>query len=142
MPKDNIQRAIKKATDKDTSDYKEVTFGCGPHGIAVYVETTTDNNNRTVTSIRSDFAHNGGNLGTTGNVEFYSIGFAFNIKGGESEELELELIDFGAEEIEVDEDQIIIRLLLNVWSLQKQLNQWVMKFWNLDLIEFLQQLLS
>ena len=83
MPKDNIARAIKKATDKDTSDYKEVTFeGYGPHGIAVYVETTTDNNNRTVASIRSDFAHNGGNLGTTGNVEFlfHRVCF-FNIQG-------------------------------------------------------------
>ena len=83
MPKDNIARAIKKATDKDTSDYKEVTFeGYGPHGIAVFVETTTDNNNRTVASIRSDFSHNGGNLGTTGNVEFlFNRVCFFNING-------------------------------------------------------------
>ena len=80
MPKDNIQRAIKKATDKDTSDYKEVTFeGYGPHGIAVYVETTTDNNNRTVASIRSDFAHNGGTLGLLVMLSFYLIEFAFLI---------------------------------------------------------------
>ncbi len=126
MPKDNIARAIKKATDKDTSDYKEVTFeGYGPHGIAVFVETTTDNNNRTVASIRSDFAHNGGNLGTSGNVEFlFNRVCFFNIKGDgvDSEELELELIDFGAEEIEVDEDQIIITASFESFgSLQKQL---------------------
>ena len=59
--KDNIERAIKKATDKDTSDYKEVTFeGYGPHGIAVYVETATDNNNRTVANVRSHFSRGGG----------------------------------------------------------------------------------
>ena len=63
MPKDNIERAIKKATDKDTSDYKEVTFeGYGPHGIAVYVETATDNNNRTVANVRSHFNRGGGQL--------------------------------------------------------------------------------
>ena len=126
MPKDNIQRAIKKATDKDTSDYKEVTFeGYGPHGIAVFVETTTDNNNRTVASIRSDFNHNGGNLGTTGNVEFlFNRVCFFNIKGEgvDAEDLELELIDFGAEEIEVDENQIIITASFESFGgLQKQL---------------------
>lgn len=126
MPKDNIERAIKKATDKDTTDFKEVTFeGYGPHGIAVYVETTTDNNNRTVASIRSDFNHNGGNLGTTGNVEFlFNRVCFFNIKAEEldPEELELELIDFGAEEIEVDEDQIIITAPFGAFGqLQKQL---------------------
>ena len=126
MPKDNIARAIKKATDKDTSDYKEVTFeGYGPHGVAVFVETTTDNNNRTVASIRSDFSHNGGNLGTTGNVEFlFNRVCFFNIKseGFDPEDLELELIDYGAEEIEVDEDQIIITAPFESFgSLQKQL---------------------
>ena len=126
MPKDNIQRAIKKATDKDTSDYKEVTFeGYGPHGIAIFVETTTDNNNRTVASIRSDFNHNGGNLGTTGNVEFlFKKVCFFNIKAEsvDAEELELELIDFGAEEIEVDENLIIITASFESFGeLQKQL---------------------
>ena len=112
MPKDNIARAIKKATDKDTSNYKEVTFeGYGPHGIAVFVETATDNNNRTVARIRSDFAHNGGNLGTSGNVEFlFNRVCFFNVNGAEQdpEELELELIDYGAEEIEIDGETIII----------------------------------
>jgi len=112
MPKDNIARAIKKATDKDTSSYKEVTFeGYGPHGVAFFVETATDNNNRTVASVRSDFAHNGGNLGTTGSVEFlFNRVCFFNIcsEGQDPEELELELIDYGAEEIEVDDSTIII----------------------------------
>jgi YebC/PmpR family DNA-binding regulatory protein len=112
MPKDNIARAIKKATDKDTSSYKEVTFeGYGAHGVAFFVETATDNNNRTVASVRSDFAHNGGNLGTTGSVEFlFNRVCFFNIssEGQDPEELELELIDYGAEEIEVDDLTIII----------------------------------
>ena len=79
MPKDNIERAIKKATDKDTSDYKEVTFeGYGPHGIAVYVETATDNNNRTVANVRSHFNRGGGQLGTTGSVNSSSTACAFS----------------------------------------------------------------
>ena len=128
MPKDNIARAIKKATDKDTSNYKEVTFeGYGPHGVAVYVETATDNNNRTVASIRSDFSHNGGNLGTTGNVEFlFNRVCFFNLKGEgqDPEDLELELIDYGAEEIEVDGDTIIVTAPFGSFGgLQKKLEE-------------------
>ena len=114
MPKDNIERAIKKATDKDTSDYKEVTFeGYGPHGIAVYVETATDNNNRTVANVRSHFNRSGGQLGTTGSVEFmFNRMCFFNIEdnGADLDDLTLELIDVGAEEVERDEEanQIII----------------------------------
>jgi YebC/PmpR family DNA-binding regulatory protein len=126
MPKDNIERAIKKATDKDTSEFKEVTFeGYGPHGIAMFVETTTDNNNRTVASVRSDFSHNAGNLGTTGNVEFlFNRVCFFNIKGEgvDTDDLELELIDYGAEEIEADEDLVIITAPFESFgSVQKQL---------------------
>ena len=114
MPKDNIERAIKKATDKDTSDYKEVTFeGYGPHGIAVYVETATDNNNRTVANVRSHFNRGGGQLGTTGSVEFmFNRMCFFNIadQGTDLDELTLDLIDVGAEEVERDEEakQIIV----------------------------------
>ena len=114
MPKDNIERAIKKATDKDTSDYKEVTFeGYGPHGIAVYVETATDNNNRTVANVRSHFNRGGGQLGTTGSVEFmFNRMCFFNIvdQGADLDDMTLELIDVGAEEVERDEDasQIIV----------------------------------
>jgi len=126
MPKDNIERAIKKATDKDTSNYKEVTFeGYGPHGIAMFIETATDNNNRTVASIRSDFSHNLGNLGTTGNVEFlFNRVCFFNIngEGQDPEELELELIDHGAEEIELDDDIMVITAPFGAFgSVQRQL---------------------
>jgi YebC/PmpR family DNA-binding regulatory protein len=114
MPKDNIERAIKKATDKDTSDYKEVTFeGYGPHGIAIYVETATDNNNRTVANVRSHFNRGGGQLGTTGSVEFmFNRMCFFNLvdNGMDLDDLTLELIDFGAEEVERDEEaqQLIV----------------------------------
>ncbi|MFK7808320.1 MAG: YebC/PmpR family DNA-binding transcriptional regulator [Saprospiraceae bacterium] len=108
MPKDNVERAIKRATDKDTSDYKEVLFeGYGPHGIAVLVETATDNNNRTVANVRSHFNKCNGNLGTSGSVAFmFDRQCQFKIPMQDEldvEELELELIDFGAEEIFVDE---------------------------------------
>ncbi|MDA8695321.1 YebC/PmpR family DNA-binding transcriptional regulator [Flavobacteriales bacterium] len=112
MPKDNIERAIKKATDKDAADLKQVTFeGYGPHGIAVFVETATDNNNRTVANVRSHFNKCNGNLGTTGSVEFmftHVCHFKIGAEGRDAEELELELIDFGAEEIGVVEDGIVI----------------------------------
>ena len=71
MPKDNIERAIKRASDKSTGDFKEIIFeGYGPYGIAIIVETASDNNNRTVANIRSYFNKYGGNLGTAGSVEF------------------------------------------------------------------------
>ena len=112
MPKDNVERAIKKASNKDTSNYKEVLFeGYGPHGIAVLVETATDNNNRTVANVRSYFNKCNGNLGTSGSVEFmFDHTCNFTIPKGEldPEELELEFIDYGAEEIFVDGDNIMI----------------------------------
>lgn len=112
MPKDNIERAIKKATDKDTADYKEITYeGYGPHGIAVFVETATDNNTRTVANVRSYFNKCNGSLGTTGSVEFlFEHKCHFKILKGEldMEELELEMIDFGAEEVFDEEDSIMI----------------------------------
>ena len=108
MPKDNIERAIKKATDKDTSDYKEVVFeGYAPHGIAVLVETATDNNQRTVANVRSYFSKNGGSLGTQGSVEvMFDRQCHFKIAAGELdvEELEFELIDHGAEDVFTEED--------------------------------------
>ena len=111
MPKDNIERAIKRASDKDQSDYKEVNFeGYGPHGIAFLIEAATDNNNRTVANIRSYFTKSGGSLGTPGSTEYmFDHKCVFRMKSDKPvdiEELELELIDFGAEEVfeEVDED--------------------------------------
>ncbi len=112
MPKENVERAIKKATDKDTANYKEVLFeGYAPHGIALLIETATDNNNRTVANIRSYFNKCNGTMGTQGSVEFmFDHTCNFRIAKGEldPEELELELIDFGAEEVFEDEDGILI----------------------------------
>ncbi len=108
MPKENIERAIKKATDKDQADYKEVVYeGYGPHGVAILVETATDNTNRTVANIRSYFNKFGGSLGTSGSVAFmFDHKCVFKIKKNpdiDVEELELELIDYGADEVFVDE---------------------------------------
>ena len=113
MPKENIERAIKKATDKTLGDFKELVYeGYGPFGIAYLVETATDNNTRTVANVRSYFTKCGGSLGTSGSVSFmFDHKCVFRIKeadGMDLEELELELIDYGAEEVfeevEVDED--------------------------------------
>jgi YebC/PmpR family DNA-binding regulatory protein len=113
MPKDNVTRAIKKASDKDTANYKEVLFeGYAPHGIAVLVETATDNNNRTVANVRAAFNKCDGNFGTSGSVVFlFDHTCNFRIAKKENldlEELELELIDFEVEEIFEDEDGIHI----------------------------------
>ncbi len=111
MPKDNVERAIKRATSKDSSDYKEVVYeGYAPHGIAVVVETATDNPTRTVANVRSYFTRNGGSLGTMGMLDFMferKCSFKVAMKEGiEVEELELELIDYGLEEIFVDEGEM------------------------------------
>ncbi|MCG8239614.1 YebC/PmpR family DNA-binding transcriptional regulator [Tenacibaculum finnmarkense] len=114
MPKENVERAIKKAVDKDTSDYKEALFeGYAPHGIAVVVETATDNNNRTVANVRSVFNKCNGNLGTSGSVLFmFDRVCNFTVKKEDItvdlEELELELIDFEVEEVFNDDEGIII----------------------------------
>ena len=112
MPKDNIERAIKKASDKDTSNFKEVLFeGYAPHGIAVLVETATDNNNRSVANIRSFFNKGNGNLGTSGSVEFMfdrSCNFRINPDGLDPEEIELEFIDFGVNEVFIDNDGMLL----------------------------------
>lgn len=112
MPKDNIERAIKRASDKSLGDYKEVLFeGYGPHGIAILIETATDNNTRTVANIRSYFNKCNGSLGVSGSVEFmfdHTCNFCIDPEGLDPEELELEMIDFGAEEVFEDEDGLHI----------------------------------
>ncbi len=113
MPKDNVERAIKRAVEKDMSDYKEIVYeGYGPHGIAFLVETATDNPTRTVANIRSYFNKFGGSLGTSGSVEFmFEKKCVFKIKSTQQlnlEDLEFELIDFGAEEVFADEDSVVI----------------------------------
>ncbi|MDC0909543.1 YebC/PmpR family DNA-binding transcriptional regulator [Flavobacteriaceae bacterium] len=112
MPKDNIERAIKRASDKSQGDYKQVLFeGYGPHGIAILVETATDNNTRTVANIRSYFNKCDGNLGTSGSVVFmfdHICNFKVDKEGLDIEELELDLIDFGVEEVFLEENDILI----------------------------------
>jgi len=113
MPKENIERAIKKATSKDQTDYKEVVYeGYAPYGIAVLVETATDNPTRTVANVRSYFNRSGGSLGTSGCVDYmFEHKCLFKIKNKEGvdiEELELEMIDFGIQEIFEEDDNIII----------------------------------
>ena len=111
MPKENIERAIKKASDKTSENYKEILFeGYGPFGIAIIVETATDNNNRTVANVRSYFNKYEGSLGTAGSVEFMFDRLChFKIRTDlDVEELELDLIDFGIDEVIIDENEILI----------------------------------
>jgi YebC/PmpR family DNA-binding regulatory protein len=118
MPKDRVEAAIKRAMGKDKTDYHEEVYeGYAPHGIALLVETATDNPTRTVANVRMHFNKNGGSLGTSGSVAFmFNHMGEFKVKnnGLDAEELELELIDFGLEEIGEDEDgNIIIRTAYN-----------------------------
>lgn len=114
MPKANVERAIKNATSKDTADYKEILFeGYAPHGIAILVETATDNNNRTVADVRAAFNKCDGAMGTSGSVAFmfdHICNFRINPENKviDMEALELELIDFEVEEVFQDEDGIMI----------------------------------
>ncbi|NLO69873.1 MAG: YebC/PmpR family DNA-binding transcriptional regulator [Porphyromonadaceae bacterium] len=114
MPKDNIERAIKKATGAESNNYEEVSFeGYGPHGIAIFVECTTDNMNRTVGNVRSVFNKNGGSLGTNGSLEFLftRMGVFTILKENMTmdwEELQLEMIEAGAETFEEEENAYFI----------------------------------
>ncbi len=113
MPKDNVERAIKKAVSKDFTGYKEMVYeGYGPHGIAVLVETQTDNPTRTVANVRSAFTRFGGTLGTSGSLSFiFDRKAVFKIKpkeGMDMDELQLELIDLGADDFDQDEEEVII----------------------------------
>jgi len=113
MPKENVERAIKKATQKDVEDYKEMVYeGYGPFGIAIVVETATDNPTRTVANIRSYFNRYGGSLGTTGSLQFlfdHKCVFKISAKEGISlEDLEFELIDYGVDEVEEEDGDIVL----------------------------------
>lgn len=112
MPKDTIERAIKKATDKDATDYKEIVYeGYGPFGIAIVVETATDNNQRTVANVRSYFTKHGGSLGTQGSLSFlFDHKSVFHVKPNTEtslEDLELELMDLDAELEAEDEEWLV-----------------------------------
>lgn len=114
MPKENIDRAIKRASEKDQSDFQEIVYeGYGPGGIAYLIETATDNHTRTVANVRSYFTKYGGTLGTSGSVEFmFEHKCLFKIKSEKGdidiEELELELIDFGADEVFRDDEENVM----------------------------------
>jgi len=112
MPKVNVENAIKKASSKDAENFHEVVYeGYGPHGVAVLVETATDNPTRTVANIRMHFNKCNGSLGTSGSVDYMFLRKAvFRIKndGVDIESLELDMIDFGLEEIKVEDDEVVL----------------------------------
>lgn len=111
MPKDKVENAIKKASGKDASDLSEVNYeGYGPHGVAIYVETATDNPTRTVANVRSHFKKGGGQMANSGALEFIFQRkgvFKIDLEGKDPEELEMQFIEFGAEDIEIDENTMI-----------------------------------
>ena len=128
MPKDNIERAIKKASGSDAENYSETSFeGYAAGGIAVFVECLTDNNNRTVASVRAAFNKHGGNLGTNGSLAFlFDRKGIFTIRNEELslEDVELEMIDAGAEDFEIDGDMITVTCAMEDFgSVNKKLNE-------------------
>ncbi len=115
MPKDNVERAIKRASSKEMDNYKEISYeGYGPYGVAIFVDAATDNNTRTVANVRSYFNKMGGSLGTQGCLGFlFSHQAVFKVatsslEGMSIEDFELELIDFEIEELFEDESEIVI----------------------------------
>jgi YebC/PmpR family DNA-binding regulatory protein len=133
MPKDKVEAAIARASGRDGTHFEEITYeGYAPHGIAVLVETATDNPARTVSSVRTHFNKGGGNLGTAGSVSylFQRLGvFRLDPKGIDAEALELDLIDFGLEEMgestgEKGEPQLVVRCAFNDFGqMQKALEE-------------------
>lgn len=128
MPKDRIEAAIKRASGKDSSDYEEIVYeGYGPYGVAIVVECATDNPTRTVATVRSFLTRAGGTLGKTGSLDFLFDRkgvFKIDATGLDAEELELELIDFGLEEIVKDENEIFIYTTFTEFgTMQKALEQ-------------------
>jgi len=128
MPKDNIERAISKGKDKDAENFLELTYeGYLSHGIAVYIECTTDNQQRTISNVRAIFNKYSGNLGTKGSLSFlFDRKGIFTVPKGEldEEEFELEMIDGGAEDIEMEEDFFSITTAMEDFgNMQKKLEE-------------------
>jgi len=128
MPKDNIERAIKKAAGSDAETFAETTFeGYAPNGIAIFIECLTDNNNRTVAAVRAAFNKHGGNLGTNGSLSFlFERKGVFSIRNEDVslEDLELEMIDAGAQNLEVDGDRITVTCdMEDFGSVNRKLNE-------------------
>lgn len=137
MPKDNVDRAIHKA-DKEGANLQEVTFeGYAPNGVAVFIDCLTDNNQRTVSQVRSIFNKRGGNLGTNGSLSFiFDRKGVFTVKKGDldTEEFELEIIDAGVEDFEIEEDVFIITTALEDFgSVQKKLDEMGIEVENAEL---------
>lgn len=137
MPKDNIERAINKA-DKEGADLQEVTFeGYAPHGVAVFIECLTDNNQRTVSQVRSIFNKKGGNLGTNGSLSFiFDHKGVFTVKKNDldPDEFQLEIIDAGIEDCEVEDDVFILTTALEDFgSIQKKLDEMGVEIENAEL---------
>ncbi|MFT5600661.1 MAG: YebC/PmpR family DNA-binding regulatory protein [Parvicella sp.] len=112
MPKVNVENAIKKASSKDSTNMDEVSYeGYGPYGVAFFIETATDNSTRTVANLRNIFSKGDGSLGTNGSLDFIfdrKANFTIKREGIDADDLELELIDFGLEEIDADEEEVLI----------------------------------
>ena len=142
MPKDNVERAIKKASGADSTNYVEMTLeGYAPHGVAIFVECTTDNNNRTVANVRSYFNKCEGSLGTNGSLEFIfdrKAVFSFNKPDNlDIDELEMELIDSGLEELELEDSIITVTTDFTDFSnMQKQLESMNIELQSSDLQRF------
>jgi|TARA_B110001450_G_scaffold69867_1_gene66118 YebC/PmpR family DNA-binding regulatory protein len=140
MPKDNVLRAIKKASSNDTANYEEVSLeGYAVNGVAIFVDCATNNNNRTVADVRSYFSKCDGTLGTNGSLEFI-----FNRKGVftidpnqitiSTEDLEMELIDGGLEELEIDEEAITVYCdFLDFSNMQKKIEELQIEVTNSEL---------
>ncbi len=128
MPKDKVESAIKRASSKEEGDFHEITYeGYGPHGVAIMVDCATDNPTRTVANLRSYFTRSGGSLGTAGSLDFmFERKGVFKLpeEGVNLEELELDLIDFGAEDIFVEDGEIYIHTkFADFGQMQKALDE-------------------
>lgn len=128
MPRDTIERAIRKASESSGESYHETTYeGYGPGGVAVFVECTTDNMNRTVSNVRLAFTKHGGNMATSGSVDFlFDRKAVFEIPRGEldEEEFTLELIDAGVDDVEPDEGEFLVTAPMESFgSIQRKLDE-------------------
>jgi len=139
MPKDTVERAVNKGSGSDGENYEEVTFeGYGINGVAIFVETTTDNNQRTVSNVRSVFTKFGGNLSTKGSLEFvFDRKGVFNIPLPENfneDDFTLEVIDAGAEDVEVEDGYINITTeMADFGNMQKKLEEMAIEAENAEL---------
>lgn len=139
MPKANVESAIKKASSRDAEDYQEVVYeGYGPHGIAIVIETATNNTNRTVANLRVILSKNGGTLGTSGSVDYLFVRrglFKIPAEGVDLEELELDLIDHGLEELEQEDDQLSLYTGFEAFgSMQRALEERQMEVQQAELV--------